>query len=61
MHLTDGISITKNLNALITGDFIVKYVPFGFNKRKTHYKLVDPFCLFYLKLVKELKTTNEKF
>ena len=21
LHLTDGISITKNLNALITGDF----------------------------------------
>lgn len=61
LHLTDGISITKNLNALITGDFIVKYVPFGFSKRESHYKLVDSFCLFYLKLVKELKTTNEKF
>ena len=61
LHLTDGISITKNLNALITGDFVVKYVPFGFSKRESHYKLVDPFCLFCLKLVKEQKTTNEKF
>ena len=61
LHLSDGEIITKNLKALITGDFIVKYVPFGFSKRESHYKLVDPFCLFYLKLVKEQKTTNEKF
>ena len=61
LHLSDGEVITKNLKALITGDFVVKYVPFGFSKRETHYKLVDPFCLFYLKLVKEQRTINEKF
>ena len=29
----------------------IKYVPFGFSKREEHYKLVDPFCLFYLRFI----------
>ena len=39
------------LNALIASDFVIAYVPFGLSKRQVHYKLIDPFCLFYLKFV----------
>lgn len=49
--ITDGGTLSKCLNALIASDFIVKYVPFGFGKREEHYKLVDPFCMFYLHFV----------
>lgn len=43
--------MSRDLNALIASDFIVKYVPFGYSKRQEHYKLVDPFCLFFLHFV----------
>jgi len=46
-----GGHLTEALNALIVSDFIIKYVPFGFSKREEHYKLTDPFCLFYLRFV----------
>lgn len=48
LGISDGSGLTRNLNALIASDFIIKYVPFGCSKREPHYKLVDAFCLFYL-------------
>lgn len=61
LRIADGGSLTKNLNALVASDFIVKYVPFGMNKRESHYKLVDPFCLFHLQFVHGKKSVNERF
>ena len=52
LSISDGGHLTKDLNALIASDFVAKYVPFGYSKREPHYKLVDPFCLFYLHFVK---------
>ena len=46
-------SLSKMLNALIASDFIEKYVPFGMGKRDEHYRLKDPFCIFYLKFIKQ--------
>ena len=51
----------KLLNSLIVSDFVVSYVPFGEGKRNEKYKLVDPFCLFYLKFVKNSEMINESF
>ena len=48
LKITDGGRLSRNLNALISSDFVIKYVPFGFGKREEHYKLIDPFCIFYL-------------
>jgi hypothetical protein len=61
MKITDGGTLSKNLKALLASDFIVKYIPFGFNKREEHYKLVDPFCLFFLHFVQNQTKINEKF
>ena len=61
LKITDGGTLTKNLNALLASDFVVRYVPFGFSKREEHYKLVDPFCLFYLHFIQSQPETNEKF
>ena len=49
--LKEGEKLSECLNALIASDFVVKYVPFGKSKREVYYKLVDPFCLFYLHFV----------
>ncbi len=46
LGVSDGGRLTGHLNALIAGDFIVKYIPFGMGKREEHYKVIDPFCLF---------------
>lgn len=61
LKLSDGVTITKSLNALIASDFVVKYVPFGFSKREVHYKLVDPFCLFYQQFMTDKTSSNERF
>lgn len=57
--IKDGGTLTKYLNALLSSDFIIKYVPFGMKKTDVHYKITDPFCIFYLKFVKN-RTSLEK-
>ena len=61
LGISDGGRLTRNLNALIASDFIIKYVPFGLSKREEHYKLVDPFCLFYLRFVQSPNKLNDHF
>ncbi|MCR5663149.1 MAG: ATP-binding protein [bacterium] len=58
---TDGGNLSRNLKALIASDFITKYVPFGLSKREEHYKLIDPFCMFYLHFVIPHNASNEHF
>ena len=61
LKITDGGRLSGNLNALIASDFIIKYVPFGFKKREEHYKLIDPFCIFYLRFINLQPNNNPKF
>ena len=53
LKVADGGTLTKNLKALIAGDFIVKYVPFDVPRKQEYYKLIDPYCLFYLRFLSE--------
>lgn len=48
--LSSGGTFTDNLSALEKSKLIQEYIPFGESVPK--YKLVDPFCIFYLKHVK---------
>lgn len=59
--IVDNGELSKLLNALVAGDFVERYVPFGESKRNTRYKLIDPFCLFYLRFVDGRKTINPEF
>ena len=59
--LGDNGLLSKMLNALVASDFVMKYVPFGQSKRDEHYKLIDPFCLFYLKYVKGRSRLDNDF
>ena len=61
LGITDGGRFSRNLNALIASDFVIKYVPFGLGKREEHYKLIDPFCLFYLHFINGQRKPNERF
>ena len=58
--LTNGGRLTSHLNSLIACNFVIKYVPFGLGKRQECYKLVDPFCLFYLHFIEGQTKLNEK-
>lgn len=60
MGIRDGGTLSQSLNALISSDFVMKYVPFG-KGRKEHYKLVDPFCMFYLHFVDKKKDIDNGF
>ena len=61
IKIPDGGNLSKALKALEVSDFIIKYVPFGFSKKEEYYKLVDPFCIFYLKFVYKRKNIEEGF
>lgn len=54
---SSGGTLTENLAALGKSRLILEYVPFG--ESVTKFKLVDPFCVFYLKHVKgNTKSSN---
>lgn len=53
--------LTSSLNALISSDFILKYNPFGISKKTCYYKLIDPFCIFYLKFIDGNNNLDEDF
>ena len=59
--ISDGGVLSKHLNALIASDFVIKYVPFGCKKNEGHYKLIDPFCIFYLHFIARNKIQNHRF
>ena len=58
---TAGGTLTDALNALIASDFVIKYHPFGLNKREWYYKLIDPFCLFHIKFASSGDALNGSF
>ncbi len=57
---SDNGDFSKTLNALLASDFVTSYAPFGLKRKKTYYKLIDPFCLFYLTFV-EKKSAKEDY
>lgn len=61
LGVSTGGWLSRALKALIASDFVVKYVPFGENKKYEYYKLTDPFCLFYLKYVDGKNGVDDKY
>jgi AAA+ ATPase superfamily predicted ATPase len=49
--IPDSGDLSKKLRALLAGDFIISYSSFGDSKRHTRYKLFDPYCIFYLRVI----------
>ena len=58
---SDGGTLSKALKGLIASDFVMSYNPFGEGRKREYYKLIDPFCLFYLKFVANHNSLSEKF
>ena len=61
LHMSSGGTLSLCLKSLIGSGFVIKYVPFGMNKNEEHYKLVDPFCMFYLHFISQQKKADRSF
>lgn len=61
LKISDGARLSKYLNSLIANDFILKYTPFSEKKREVYYKLIDSFCLFYLRFIHNQPKKEEEF
>ncbi len=59
--LPRGGALSNILDALIAGDFVQKYIPYGKGKRDEHYKLIDPFCIFHLRFIQGRNTVDTNF
>lgn len=57
---SDGGVFSKKLKALEECDFIQSYRPYDAEKYETLYRLIDPFCWFYLRFV-ESKNASDSF
>lgn len=57
----DNEQLSKDLMTLEASSFILKYVPFGMKKNEKHYKLIDPFCIFYLNFVENRTMLSQEF
>lgn len=58
MHTNPNGDFTKILKSLVNSNIIAKYSPFTDDRKKDYYKLVDPFCWFWLHF-KEQKQVSE--
>ena len=59
--ISAGGTLSDDIEALMASDFVIKYEPFGMGARDECYKLVDPFCIFYLKFVKGKRSLDGSF
>ncbi len=59
--LSSGKNLTEYLEALLSSDFILDYIPFGESKRSKRFKLIDPFCLFYMRFVADSTFMSKDF
>ncbi len=60
LNIGNGGNLTAILNALISSNFVEKYKPFGVLNNVYYYRLIDPFCLFYLNFVHN-NSSSENF
>lgn len=56
-----GEGLTKMLKALEESGFIMKYKPFDAGRGETLYRLMDPFCRFWLRFVDGRIKKDDKF
>lgn len=59
LNLEEGELTTNLFNALSTSGFITKYRPVTSDRKTMYYKLIDPFCLFYLNFVDNNEVFDE--
>ena len=59
--IPSGSDLTDYLESIVASDFAIKYTSFGDSKREECYRLVDPFCIFYLHFLNGKKKIGINF
>lgn len=59
--ITQNGALSKLIKALVSSEFVLPYTPFGKRRREVRYKLIDPFCIFYLRYVQYNKNYDTNF
>ncbi|MBQ2070215.1 MAG: ATP-binding protein [Bacilli bacterium] len=59
--IPNGGTLSETLKALISSDIIGEYHPFGERGNVHCYKLIDPFCLFFLRFIERCDTLDPTF
>lgn len=54
-------AFSKLMKALVSSEFVLPYIPFGKSRREVRYKLIDQFCIFYLRYVPANKNYSSDF
>lgn len=61
LGVKSGGTLTETLKALENGMFIEPYKPFGEKGKEIYYRLIDPFCIFYLKQVESASSSGKGY
>lgn len=61
LKISDGKAVKDALDALQEGDFVLEYVPYKEAQNKKRYRLIDPFCIFYLHFVAGKRSLDPSF
>ena len=59
--ISSGSGLTKILNNLEASDFIQGYKPIDAEKGEKLYRLIDPFCHFFIRFVEKRASSDESF
>lgn len=59
--IPSGSDLTDYLESIVASDFAIRYTSFGDSKREECYRLVDPFCIFYLHFLNGKKKIGINF
>lgn len=54
LKTTSGGQFNQYLKELVISGFIQEFIPYGRKKKDHYFRLVDPFCFFFLKWQKEI-------
>lgn len=54
LKMKSGGQFNRYLNELIVSGFVQEFIPYGRKKKDHYFRLIDPFCFFYLKWQSEI-------
>lgn len=57
----DGEAFSSAIRSLLLSGYIVQYSPLQEGRKKQYFKVIDPFCLFYLRFVENRSSFDGNF
>ncbi len=61
LDLKEGETFSNSMRALCASGFVKSYHMFGTHRREVYYKLIDPFCHYYLRFINSRTNLSQTF